>query len=120
MKWKKKLTTSEILDLRDALRVLEKLKTTLDQRELFADTDTTAAARMVLDLPAQFEETDTTIRDAFAPIYSIINNEIEYMRQYLADIEYTNATPETFQKGFKGFDEYTDGEILDQYDFYIN
>jgi len=84
------LTTSEILDLRDALQVLEN------------------------------DETDSTIKDAFAPIYSIINNEIDYMRQKLADIEYTNATPETFQKGFKGFDEYTDKEILDQYDFYTN
>ena len=114
------LTISEILELRDALQVLEKLEVSSGQREMFADTDTTKAARRMLDLPSQFDETDTTIRDAFAPMFKIINNELEYIRKKLADIEYTNATAETFERGFKGFDEYTDQEILDQYDFYIN
>lgn len=113
------LTTSEILDLRDALQVLEKLEVSKPQRQLFADTDTTEAARKLLDLPSQFDETDTTIRDAFAPMFKIINNELEYIRKKLAEIEFTNATPETFEKGFRGFSEYSDQEILDQYDFYV-
>ena len=43
---------------------------------------------------------------------------VSQMRRELAEIEYTNATRETFLKGFKGFNAYTDKEIVEQHDFY--
>ena len=103
------------MDLRDALGVLQRLKVSADQRSNFAETENSKSAISLLDLPLQFEETDCVIRDAFLPIFEVINEEVSYMREKLITNELENATMETFEKGFQGFDAYSDEEIVELY-----